>query len=299
MAAPEATAAVAPAAPGAGGLSFAAEAQKCGKCHEDEYAAFRDNLHFGVFAKTGVEKACAACHGDNGAEHAKLKTKESIVSFTKGSAQTPAQQAAQCLNCHKNEPKVAHWNSGPHNRADLSCASCHTNHKGRMHVKPSPEHCLDCHKDIAQLVKKRSHHPILEGKVGCKDCHNPHGSLSEKSWVETNVNLLCTKCHGDKRGPFMWQHQPVEENCLNCHNPHGSNHNRLLVEKVPNLCQECHQASGHVSTAYDSNNGFDGTGSMRNRFVGRACLNCHTKVHGSNAPSNFSGRGNSGKRFLR
>jgi predicted CXXCH cytochrome family protein len=43
----------------------------------------------------------------------------------------------------------------------------------------------------------------------------------------------------------MFEHAPVEESCLNCHNPHGSRSVKLLNEKVPNLCQDCHDAAQH------------------------------------------------------
>ena len=33
---------------------------------------------------------------------------------------------------------------------------------------------------------------------------------------------------------------------LSCHNAHGSNHARLLAEKAPNVCQDCHDASRHT-----------------------------------------------------
>jgi hypothetical protein len=36
-----------------------------------------------------------------------------------------------------------------------------------------------------------------------------------------SIKELCTTCHADKRGPWLFEHPPVEENCLTCHNPHG------------------------------------------------------------------------------
>lgn len=125
----------------------------------------------------------------------------------------------------------------------------------------------------------------------CSDCHNPHGALSPGMVKNESVNQLCTSCHADKRGPFMWEHPPVEENCMSCHNSHGSSHTKLLNEKVPQLCQDCHDWSQHPGTAYQGSLGFGGTANTR--FVARSCVNCHQEIHGSNAGSSR------GKRFIR
>ena len=64
-----------------------------------------------------------------------------------------------------------------------------------------------------------------------------------------SVNELCYKCHTEKRGPFLFEHAPVREDCVSCHEPHGSNHKRLLVQKLPNLCWNCHlTGSGHFGS---------------------------------------------------
>jgi DmsE family decaheme c-type cytochrome len=104
------------------------------------------------------------------------------------------------------------------------------------------------------------------------------------------VNVQCWSCHSDKRGPFLFQHPAVEENCLSCHAPHGSSHAKLLNEKMPNLCQDCHDWSRHPGTAYSGDQGFiripGSTAKVANtRFVSRSCLNCHNAIHGSNAPA--------------
>jgi DmsE family decaheme c-type cytochrome len=98
-----------------------------------------------------------------------------------------------------------------------------------------------------------------------------------------SIPALCTSCHTEKRGPFVWGHPPVEENCLICHNSHGSNHARLLAEKAPNVCQDCHDASRHPGTVYDASGSW--TGARNTRLLARGCNNCHYHVHGSNAPA--------------
>jgi DmsE family decaheme c-type cytochrome len=100
-----------------------------------------------------------------------------------------------------------------------------------------------------------------------------------------SVNEQCYTCHTEKRGPFLWEHAPVRENCLNCHNPHGSNHDKLLVAKMPYLCQRCHLNTRHPGTFYDGRVGGGTLGLSSNRAFEHACKNCHQNVHGGNAPS--------------
>ena len=51
----------------------------------------------------------------------------------------------------------------------------------------------------------------------------------------------CFRCHGDKRGPFTFEHAPVRfEGCTSCHEPHGSVNPRMLTRgKVEQTCLEC------------------------------------------------------------
>ena len=115
--------------------------------------------------------------------------------------------------------------------------------------------CGNCHQPIRAATFKPSHHPIIEGKVKCSDCHNPHGAITP-AMLKADVNDQCYSCHADKRGPYVFTHPPVEENCVTCHNPHGSVHAKLLNETAPNLCQDCHDWSRHPGTIYGGAGGF-------------------------------------------
>ena len=55
-------------------------------------------------------------------------------------------------------------------------------------------------------------------------------------------SAVCTKCHTDVRGPFVYEHAPVKaEGCLACHSPHGSQNARMLnMPNVNVLCNQCH-----------------------------------------------------------
>lgn len=274
---------------------------KCKTCHEEVVNKFMAGSHHGkAFSKgdAAVKYSCESCHGPGDKHIAAGGSKETIVSFGKKSAQPAAEQSKQCLSCHGKNKELMMWDVGKHKRNDVSCASCHSTHKEGM-AKPNSETCFTCHKDIKTAVAKQSHHPIVEGKVSCNDCHNVHGTLSHGMIRAENNNQLCYKCHADKRGPFMWEHAPVEENCMTCHEAHGSRHSQLLKRKVPQLCQDCHSAA-HGQASYNSLQlGFGNSGGSANKFYGKSCVNCHTKIHGSVAPSNPESFYNSGKDFIR
>jgi DmsE family decaheme c-type cytochrome len=144
-------------------------------------------------------------------------------------------------------------------------------------AKPTEaEVCFACHKMKKMQFQKSSHMPLMEGKVTCVDCHNPHGSPNPNQLVEGSANENCLKCHAEKGGPMLWEHPPVKENCLSCHNPHGSNHDNLLVVKRPRLCQRCHDEARHPGTPRTATEAF---------VFNLGCTNCHSQIHGSNHPS--------------
>ncbi|MFI3186834.1 MAG: DmsE family decaheme c-type cytochrome [Methylococcaceae bacterium] len=238
--------------------------------------------------------SCQSCHGDS-AKHISSKTNAPDVLFgTKKGAFPMSEvkdQNKSCLTCHEKDPKRTHWQGSAHQTADVACSSCHETHAAHDKVrdkKTQPDVCFTCHKDQRAQVKKFSHHPIGEGKVACSDCHNPHGSAGSKLLVKNTVTETCYTCHAEKRGPFLWEHQPVTEDCTNCHTPHGSNITPLLKSRAPFLCQECHDGSHQSGTPVAGNAaGTQGglTTVPSENFTGRACMNCHSLVHGSNHPA--------------
>jgi DmsE family decaheme c-type cytochrome len=115
--------------------------------------------------------------------------------------------------------------------------------------------------------------------------------------AKNSVNETCYTCHAEKRGPFLFEHSPVFDSCLNCHTPHGSTNTPLLNTRVPYLCQECHSgdhgdginsAANLPGGAVVNVNGLNTTPYVnipRAQMGGRACLNCHILIHGSNSPA--------------
>ncbi len=148
-----------------------------------------------------------------------------------------------------------------------------------------PQLCATCHRlQVTKTERAVAHMPVREGKMSCSSCHNPHGSISNVKNLKTGSSVaeLCTSCHTEMRGPMLFEHAPVRENCATCHDPHGSSNDRMLVVRMPMLCQRCHIASRHPATLYDKD---QITTNKSNRMFGRSCVNCHSNIHGSNHPS--------------
>jgi len=267
----------------------------CAGCHEGVHTSIA--MHFHGAKNDAMGSMCQACHGDASA-HLQDPVKNKMVNKFKN---VPAEaKSAVCLTCHAGSRHLTFWESGKHAKNDVACSDCHNIHdKTRpLHVAPytttsrpiEADTCGNCHKQVRNAALKPSHHPILEGKVKCSDCHNPHGALTHAMLKHETVNQQCYSCHADKRGPFVFSHPPVDENCLSCHTPHGSSHAKLLTDKAPNLCQDCHVTGKHPTNFYGSGQAWilpNGTpnNSPSTRFIARGCLNCHNSIHGSNAPS--------------
>lgn len=281
------------------GNSGYAGSETCKGCHEERYASFIKSPHWKkAIAGAPINKeGCESCHGP-GAQHAEKGGGKGVGNFITFSKKEPSKEkSSSCLNCHSNGRPLTFWDSGKHKKNDVACSDCHSIHNKDIYAKEF-ETCNKCHKDVKVQVSKRSRHPILEGKVKCSSCHNPHGSMGPSMIKADSVNQLCYKCHAEKRGPYLWEHPPVEENCGSCHTPHGSRHAKLMAEKIPNLCQACHDWQRHPGTRYSAETAFTGS-SPSSRFFARSCLNCHSLIHGSNAPVNPASGYNSGKAFVR
>ncbi|MBI4823263.1 MAG: DmsE family decaheme c-type cytochrome, partial [Nitrospirae bacterium] len=153
-----------------------------------------------------------------------------------------------CLKCHTANAtfNLHNWNTSLHAINDVSCSDCHKIHEGPdLIVKPREtfQMCTKCHEAIKLEFSLPSHHPVLEKKVLCTDCHEPHGTLGEKNLRKETVKATCTQCHADKEGPFVFEHADNTDDCSSCHRPHGSQHRHLLTASQPFLCLQCHE--GH------------------------------------------------------
>jgi DmsE family decaheme c-type cytochrome len=276
----------------------------CTHCHDQSETKPVLSIYktrHGVKADTRTP-GCQTCHG---ASVAHVKNEQGTdprpavdMSFGAKDGIEPERIVSTCIACHRNGQR-AHWAGSRHETAGLPCTACHQVHVHKDRVLTRGEQkdvCFACHKTERAQTHRISTHPLDAGKMDCSDCHNPHGTTGPTLLRKATVNETCFQCHAEKRGPFLWEHQPVTEACTTCHTPHGSNITPLLKARTPFLCQSCHTGdhaaqvnsaanlqSGGVTTANGQFTAAQAAG--RAQLGGRNCLACHALVHGSNHPA--------------
>jgi DmsE family decaheme c-type cytochrome len=280
-------AAQAPAPPYAG-------SEACQTCHEDIYKAFVKSPHHSVDTdkKRGWEgKACESCHGP-ALKHTESASAQDIRNPVKLAA---AETDKICLSCHRNQPTHVGRLQSSHARNQVSCTACHSVHAhgptGMVVRKLAAinEQCGTCHLNAWAQFQRPYHHRLPEGAMSCVDCHNPHGSLRPAMTQSFAANEPgCLNCHGDKRGPFAFEHAPVRfEGCGACHELHGSANPRMLIrQEVRFVCLECHANLPTVKTNTTMGVVPPSFHDLRSpRF--QNCTVCHQKIHGSHVDRNL------------
>ncbi len=204
-----------------------------------------------------------------------------------------------CAACHEKETKAMKLSSHARimipgeNYTIEGCEMCHG--PGSLHVdaddkdkkehiinpRKNPERCLACHTDKKAQFHLPYHHPVLEGKMSCSDCHSAHGE-EVRPWSATSeggVNEACFKCHKEQRGPFVWTHEAVKEGCASCHQVHGSINDKMLISRDATLCLRCHTQLNLPGQGFTI-----GKSDHVNRNFQGTCFSagCHTAPHGSN-----------------
>jgi len=268
----------------------------CQGCHEDIFNAFQKNPHHLVETDKKYRfdtKGCESCHGP-GSKHAESMTAADIRNPAK---LAPADTDKVCLTCHLNQPTHVGRISSSHVRNSVSCVACHSVHKNGPNglvARKAPDInqlCASCHAAVWASFQRPYKHRLPDGAMSCVDCHNPHGALPQRMMQTVNANEPgCFKCHGDKRGPFPYEHPPMRlEGCTACHQPHGSANPRMLTRhEVLFVCLECHSnlpvpsppANAPLGTVPPAIHNLADP-----RF--RNCNICHQKVHGSYVSRDF------------
>ncbi len=250
-------------------------AETCATCHEEVAKGFANNPHTKMaLMHGGSGVTCENCHGA-GSEHvAGGGDVTKIFDPAKASAKDVD---AKCQSCHAG----AHpnYDRSPHAKGGVSCTGCHSIHaKGDREdllKAPQPTLCFQCHTDVKPAFDMPFHHKVNEGLVKCSDCHDAHGTFGNNNLKSTaDQNMICTKCHMETRGPYVYEHAAVKaEGCLGCHTPHGSQNARLLnMPNINTLCNQCHSPVA-AGTVHSMNAGSSEI---------TPCISCHTYIHGSN-----------------
>lgn len=236
-------------------------ADECLACHKSVQ---------GHPAAPEYHRDCEACHGPGEAHWSSEKASD---------IRYPSN--ADCAACHATGRRtLMNWSTSQHARNGVLCSDCHNPHNREPrhlrtapsaekavlgHARGSTETCAGCHPGVVAKLNLPSHHPVAEGMLSCTDCHSPHGDDRKTLGART---AMCTGCHQDHAGPWVYEHAPVTEDCAYCHTPHGSSADYLLEMNQPGACITCHSVaeSGAVHSPW--------------AFLTR-CTDCHSAVHGS------------------
>jgi DmsE family decaheme c-type cytochrome len=279
----------------AGALLFAAApvgagyvgSTTCLDCHDDVGAFYAHSPHaaeLGLTVPGSDVTSCEACHGP-GEEHVDNGGDGGIRNADWFAALDEDASAGLCTQCHREQ--LADWHAGPHAGSGVTCMTCHTDqvHSGGELLAPtafrnSAEFCLQCHTAQAADFRLPFRHRVLEGEIGCNDCHDPHGAPPAADPVDDR-NVACLSCHVEMAGPFVFEHEGVaDEACVECHRPHGSVNDKLLTQDGNSLCMQC-----HYEPEFPVINDVDHTSLLAG---GRLCYGCHAQVHGSHFSPNFT-----------
>ena len=283
------------------GPGYASDAT-CRVCHPDIWDPFAKNAHFKVIVSPKpVEQTfgCESCHGP-GQGHADGKGDKTKINRIAG---RPAKLVLDaCLRCHSKDFPRSNIRRSSHTTNDVACTNCHQIHRSPapkyLLARPQRELCYSCHLETKAQFDLPYRHRVNEGVMQCTDCHNPHGAFNP-AWrsgarprlVSESVGNAeaCTKCHTDKRGPFVFEHPPVRvEGCEACHSPHGSANPRLLKRPaVFTMCLECHNlVAGFGKTGLGEPAPITSFHRLEQAQF-QNCVTCHVRIHGSNVDRKF------------
>jgi predicted CXXCH cytochrome family protein len=181
-----------------------------------------------------------------------------------------------CTSCHDPSASALRASHGEFDLSDGNCLGCHDPHRSEKpgllravrhepfsaesclscHEPPAPgrevrlvktqaELCAECHGDVAPSAPSRQLHPPVEEGM-CSECHNAHAE-SREGLLKDSDPALCGSCHGDVAAlpagsdPAL-VHSPVRDgSCRSCHGDHDGIMPGLLRDRMPDVCDSCHQ----------------------------------------------------------
>lgn len=251
----------------------------CQMCHSEQWEKhFANTPHRALLS--GGQHACQGCHGPG---QAHVDGGGDVTKIVRFQLLNPAQSSTICLGCHQASLETQNFSKSVHLANGVACISCHDPHNSPdvnfLLKQKQTDLCFSCHKTKQAEFARPFRHRVESGLIQCSDCHNPHETQTGNQLrTAAGQFAVCTKCHMDKMGPFVFEHAPMKtgESCMYCHTPHGSTNPRLMqVNNVNFLCLRCHttntvgQAPG-IPTFHNQSTKY------------QACTVCHTQIHGSN-----------------
>ncbi|MBK8979986.1 MAG: cytochrome c3 family protein [Planctomycetes bacterium] len=242
--------------------------RECASCHLPGFEVLRGSVHESLGAlDLALERGCGACH-DGALEHARSGGRPQLIESLHDSDVRTEERV--CLACHGDRSELRGVRHGTHAQRGVSCVDCHSFFVQRGDVRRQAEQrCAACHADVAARFRLPNAHPVGDRRMGCSDCHDVHGDRGSRRALELREER-CVDCHRQYRGPFAFPHRAGErDGCTVCHDPHGSPNRRLLHQtSTQQNCIACH---GDFPAFHDQSSG----------SVFTNCLNCHTRIHGS------------------
>lgn len=203
------------------------------------------------------------CHQ---AEHRYFNlNKHASVSIDISDEEAEAGQAEGCETCHG--PGSVHVENRGRKSGDILVSDVRT--------------CYACHLNVKGEFMLQHHHPVPEGRMSCLDCHDMHGDnvRSSGGTMLLDSSETCFRCHKDKRGPFVFEHDAIRDGCSSCHKVHGSINDKLLVAGQSITCLRCHWEPSFSTSSADIGSHAHSSHSVG---AGQDCVDCHSAVHGSN-----------------
>ena len=277
----------------------------CYQCHDKTAKEGKKFVHGPVIAG-----ACTACHNPHESENSTLLVAPSINEL--------------CTSCHEAKADLFKEKSHIHPPVQDSCVNCHDPHtedyKFQLKAEPKKDLCLLCHTDKKEHIEKvKTKHGAINRPNKCQECHDPHGTNTERMLKKDNIKDMCLSCHNEKlktdedgyeldnlakhlkqntdhHGPILWN------DCAACHNPHGSDNFRMLKKPFPKafyakfnpdtlLCLTCHEKEKFTNkTTTEFTNFRNGDKNIHWLHVastdkGRTCRACHD-FHGTSGAAN-------------